>query len=76
MIKSVIIYPLPFKRGEVRIAWTRPKSIALYFLRMLGLARPEQQVFSGKLNSRPGSSESAALATPVTIQADAPTGVH
>lgn len=76
MIKSVIIYPLPFKRGEVRTPWTRPKSIALYFLRMLGLAPPEQQVFSGKLNTNSGSSEPAALAASGTVPVEAPTGVH
>lgn len=69
LLKSLALYPFPYKRSEVNTAWIRPKSIIIYGMRMLHLAPPERLSYSGRLNPPSGGSkdEGRGMVAPASL---------
>jgi glycosyltransferase involved in cell wall biosynthesis len=42
-VRSLAWFPLPYASDEVRMRWARPRCLAVYVLRMLGLKGPERE---------------------------------
>jgi hypothetical protein len=54
LLKSLAWYPLPYARNGVGIPMARPRSLAVYFLRWLGIMSPEPLPTEGLNGHGPG----------------------
>lgn len=61
LLRSMFLWPVPFRREEVHAPFARPRSLAVLLLRALGVAAPDKNVAAG---ATPPTRETVAPLSP------------